>query len=64
MFVRMRWFTLGIVVSLTVTAYVAGRLRRARERLTARNVSRELARVGAATLEAAAARLEPQHQHR
>lgn len=59
MFVRMRWFTLGIVVSLSATVYVASRLRRARERFTVGSVSREAARAGAAVLDNLAVRVDP-----
>jgi len=39
-FTRLRWFIYGFVASLGATAYVVTRLRRMRERLTARSVAR------------------------
>ena len=59
MFVRMRWFTLGVVASLGVVAYAANQLRRVRERLTAENMVRQAGRGVAAALDTAASRLAP-----
>lgn len=59
MFLRMRWFTLGVIASLGAVAYVANQLRLMRERLTPQNLGREAARTAAAVLEVAAHRISP-----
>jgi hypothetical protein len=59
MFLRIRWFTLGVIASLGAAAYAANQLRRMRERLTPQNLAREGVRGLAGVLEAAADRLEP-----
>ena len=58
MFVRMRWFTIGVVASLGVVAYAVNQLRRARERLSAENIARQAGRALAGTLESAARRVD------
>ncbi len=54
MFVRMRWFTIGVVVSLGMMAYVANQMRRARERFTPQAVARQTGYAVADALEALA----------
>ena len=60
MFVRMRWFALGVVASLGAVAYAANQLRRVRERLTPENLVRQAGRGLADTLDAAAHLIAPQ----
>ncbi len=59
MFVRIRWFALGVAASLGVTAYLAARVKRARERLTARALARSGGRTVASLLDRAADRVSP-----
>ena len=59
MFVRMRWFTLGVLVSLGAVAYMANQVRRVRERFTAASVGRAAGRAVAEALDTAAAVIGP-----
>ena len=59
MFVRIRWFVIGAATSLGAAAYVANQLRRARERLTPRNLARGGARGVADMIDRAADRVAP-----
>ncbi len=54
MFVRMRWFTIGVLASVGMMAYVANQLRRARERFTPRAVARQTGHAVADALDAVA----------
>jgi hypothetical protein len=49
MLLRFRWFTMGALASLGVFAYLANQIRRARDRLTPRNLAdtgmRSMARI-------------------
>ena len=59
MLVRLRWFIVGVVSSLAGVAYVAGQVRRARERLTPTNLAREGAGIVADALDRTADRMAP-----
>jgi hypothetical protein len=59
MLVRIRWFVIGAATSLGAVAYVAGQLRRARERLTPGNLARGGARSMADMLDHVADRVAP-----
>ena len=59
MFVRVRWFMLGVVASLGAVAYMANQLRRVRERLTVANVGREAGRALAGALDSVAGAIAP-----
>lgn len=59
MFVRLRWFTLGVLASLGLVAYVANQLLRMRERLTPENLGRGAARSVAGVLATLADRISP-----
>ncbi len=59
MFLRLRWFTLGVLASLGLVAYVANQVRRMRERLTPENLGRGAARGVAGRLDALAQRISP-----
>lgn len=58
MLVRIRWFLVGAVSSLGVIAYLASQIRRAREKLTPRNVARAGMQTVADALDTAARRIE------
>ncbi len=59
MLVRLRWFALGVLSVLSGGVYVWGKLRRARERLTAANFRRASGHAVADALGAAARRMAP-----
>lgn len=59
MLVRIRWFVIGAATSLGAAAYVANQLRRARERLTPRNLAKGGARSVADLIDRAADRVSP-----
>jgi hypothetical protein len=56
---RLRWFSLGIAAGVGGSAWVATKVRRARERLTPANVGKAAARGVADMLEAASRALGP-----
>jgi len=58
MLVRIRWFLVGALSSLGVIAYLAKQIRRARDRLTPRNVARAGMQTVADALDNAARRIE------
>ena len=60
MFLRMRWFVLGVASSLGVVAYLAAQVKRARERLSARAMARSGGRTVASLLDRAADRVSPE----
>lgn len=59
MFLRMRWFGIGVVSSLGLVAYLATQVKRARERLSARALARSGGRTVASLLDRAADRVTP-----
>lgn len=59
MFVRMRWFGIGVVSSLGLVMYLAAQVRRARERLTKQAIARSGGRTMASLLFRAADRIAP-----
>ncbi len=54
MLLRIRWFILGAIASIGVVSYLAAQVRRAREKLTARNIVRSGMRSAAGLLDSAA----------
>ena len=59
MFMRLRWFLLGVMATVGATAYVVSRARRLRERLSAETVVRVGALTVADLMEAAGHRIKP-----
>lgn len=59
MFMRMRWFAVGVLSSVGVLAYLATQAKRARERLTVRALARSGGRGVASLLDRAADRIAP-----
>lgn len=59
MLVRLRWFLYGMLVTLAAVTYMASQVRRARERLTPRNLARSGAGGLADWLDATADRIAP-----
>ncbi len=59
MLLRLRWFALGALSVVSGGVYVVGKMRRARERLTAANFRRTSGHALADALGAAARRLAP-----
>ena len=62
MLLRFRWFTLGILSSVGVMAFLAAQAKRARERLTRRALVRSGGRTFASLLDRAADRIEPSNE--
>jgi hypothetical protein len=59
MLLRLRWFIMGAVASVGVVTYLANQLRRARERLTPRNLANSGMRSVAEMLDSAADSVSP-----
>lgn len=59
MLLRLRWFIMGAVASVGVVTYLANQLRRARERLTPRNLANSGMRSVAEMLDSAAESVSP-----
>jgi hypothetical protein len=59
MFLRLRWFIMGALASLGVLGYLANQLRRARQRLTPRNLANSGLRSVARAIDNAADAIEP-----
>ncbi len=59
MLLRIRWFILGAVASVGFVTYLANQLRRARERLTPRNLANTGLRSVAEVLDTAADAVAP-----
>ncbi|MDJ0663687.1 MAG: hypothetical protein QNJ75_03950 [Acidimicrobiia bacterium] len=59
MLLRIRWFIMGAVASVGAVSYIYNQLRKARERLTARNIANAGARGVGRALEAAGAAIRP-----
>ena len=62
MFTRIRWFVLGAVTATGVLGYLANQVRKARERLTPRNLANSGLRGFARALDSAADALQPTEQ--
>ena len=60
MLLRIRWFILGAAASVGVVTYLANQLRRARERLTPRNLANSGMRSFAQVLDNAAQSVAPE----
>ena len=60
MFIRVRWFLIGVLTSVGVFAYLAAQVRAARERLTPENIARTGANSLAGVLESAAVAITPE----
>jgi hypothetical protein len=59
MLLRIRWFLVGVFSSLGIAAYLTNRIRRARERFSARNLARAGMRGAADVLDSTARRIDP-----
>lgn len=59
MFLRMRWFVIGVATSIGALTYLAAQVKRARERITARAMVRSTGRTAASLLDRAADRISP-----
>ena len=59
MLLRIRWFVMGAVVTVGALGYIANELRRARERLTPRNIANTGMRGFARLLDGAATAVRP-----
>lgn len=59
MLLRLRWFIMGALASVGVVTYLANQLRRARERLTPRNLANSGMRSVAEMLDSAAESVAP-----
>ncbi len=59
MLLRIRWFVMGAVVTVGALGYIANELRKARERLTPRNIANTGMRGFAQVLDSAAAAVRP-----
>lgn len=64
MLLRIRWFILGAAASLGVVGYLANQLRKARERLTPRNLANSGMRGVADLLDTAADAVQPEMEKR
>jgi len=64
MLLRMRWFIMGVVASFGVLSYVAAQLRKARERLTPRNIANSGMRGAARLFDTAAEAVQPPSESR
>ena len=62
MLTRIRWFILGAVTATGVLSYLANQLRKARERLTPRNLANSGLRGFAQALDNAADAIQPTEQ--
>ena len=59
MFIRVRWFLMGVLTSIGVVAYLAAQVKAARERLTPENLAKTGAMSLAGALESAAVAITP-----
>ncbi len=59
MFLRIRWFIMGALASVSIVSYLANQLRKARERLTPRSVANSGLRGMANVLDSAAEAVQP-----
>jgi hypothetical protein len=57
MFIRLRWFSLGVMTTMGATAFLFTRVRRLRERVTAQSVARAAALTMAGGIESVGRRL-------
>ena len=64
MLLRIRWFIMGVAASLGAVSYIATQVRRARERLTPRNVVNTGMRGVADLLDSAADAVGPEVEQR
>ncbi len=62
MFLRIRWFAVGVLSSVGAMAYLAAQVKRARERLSARAMARSGGRTLADLLDHAADRIAPDRE--
>lgn len=62
MFTRIRWFILGAATATGVLGYLASQARKARERLTPRNLANSGLRKFASALDNAADAVQPTNQ--
>ncbi len=60
MLLRIRWFVLGAAASIGVLSYLGAQVRKAREKLTARNMVRSGMRSAADLLDTAADAVQPE----
>jgi hypothetical protein len=60
MLLRIRWFIMGALASVGALSYLATQVRKARERLTARNLANSGMRGVASLLDSAAAAVQPE----
>ncbi len=61
MFLRIRWFAVGVLSSLGAIAFLAAQAKKARERLTAKALMRSGGRGVASLFDRAANRIAPDH---
>ena len=59
MFLRIRWFAIGVASSVGVMAYLAAQVKRAKERLSPRSMVRSGGRAVASLFDRAADRVTP-----
>lgn len=59
MFLRIRWFLVGALASLGVVSYLVAQVKKARERLTPRNLANSGLRSVANLLDSAAEAVQP-----
>jgi hypothetical protein len=64
MFLRIRWFMIGAVASAGAVAYLANQVRKARERITPRNVANSGLKGVARLFDHAAAAVQPGREGR
>ena len=62
MLLRIRWFIMGAAASVGLVAYLASQLKRARERMTPRNLTNSGMRGVARLLDQAADAVEPRRE--
>ena len=61
MFVRIRWFLLGVVSAFGLLSYLVAQVKRAREQLTPGNLVRKGGHSVAGILDTTADRIDPRH---
>jgi len=64
MLLRFRWFIMGVAASLGVVSYLANKLRKARERMTPRNLANTGMRGVADLIDSAADTVRPEVKQR
>jgi hypothetical protein len=64
MLLRLRWFIMGAVASVGVVSYLATQVRKARERLTPRNIANSGMRGVANLFDTAADAVQPTRENR